>query len=320
MGGPNWRVPLPKRVTGPPMRPVPPSSHAAQGAFQNPALGAAADGRLAGPRTTEPGQRHPGIITIDTTEQKRADRGDRQRLHVMAHRERLSTAGEMVCELAHELNQPLGAIAGYAQAGGHRARSLKGEDCHELIDFLDRIAEQAERAGRIVRRVREFVRRAECHRCEVDVNNLIHELMALLEVEARSHHVRLKLALDRSLPKVTIDRTQIEQVIANLVRNAVEAAEEMSQRRRTVTIRTSLGSQNRLEVGVEDKGEGLEAAEVQRLFEPFYTSKADGMGVGLSISRSIVEAHGGRLEASPNAEEGTIFRFTLPVGGKGGER
>ncbi len=259
-------------------------------------------------------------LCIDATNQKQADEEARQRLGQIAHLERLSTVSEMVCELAHELSQPLGAISDYAQAGRHQARSLRGENCDQVIDFFGRITEQADRAGRIVRRVREFVRREDCHRCEVDINDLIRELVVLLEVDARSHHVRLELSLGRSLPKVTIDRTQIEQVITNLVRNAMEAAEEMPQRRRTVRIRTSLDDANGLEVVVVDKGRGLEAEEVERLFEPFYSGKADGMGLGLSISRSIVEAHGGRLEASPNVEQGTTLRFTLPIDGEGGER
>ena len=259
-------------------------------------------------------------LCIDATNRKQADEEARQRLGQMAHLERLSTVSEMVCELAHELSQPLSAISDYAQAGRHQARSLRGENRDQVIDFLGRITEQADRAGRIVRRVREFVRREDCNRCEVDINDLIRELVVLLEVNARSHDVRLELSLGRSLPKVTIDRTQIEQVIANLVHNAMEAAEEMPQRRRTVRIRTSLDDANGLEVVVVDKGRGLEAEEVERLFEPFYSRKADGMGLGLSISRSIVEAHGGRLEASPNVEQGTTLRFTLPIDGEGGER
>ncbi len=251
--------------------------------------------------------------------QKRAEEEARKRLNQLAHRERLATISDRGSELAHELNQPLSAIAHYARAGRHQARTLKGENRDQVIDLLNRIAEQADRAGEIIRRVREFVRRAECPRSVVDLNDLVRQLVVLLEVETRAHDVGLELALGRSLPKVTIDRIQIQQVITNLVHNAMEATQEMPQRRRTVTIRTSLGAENELEVAVEDKGEGLEEEDVERLFEPFYSRKADGMGLGLAISRSIVEAHGGRLEAAPGAEEGTTLRFTLPIEGEGGE-
>jgi len=133
------------------------------------------------------------------------------------------------------------------------------------------------------------------------------------------HDVHLQLALGRSLPEVTVDRIQIEQVITNLVRNAMEATQEVPKERRNVTIRTSISTAGGLEVAVQDTGKGLQSEDADRLFEPFYTTKRDGMGLGLSISRSIIEAHGGRLGAGPNADQGTTFRFTLPVDGEGGE-
>jgi signal transduction histidine kinase len=226
--------------------------------------------------------------------------------------------GEGLCELAHELNQPLGAIADFARVCRHHAGTLEGENRHEVIELLGRIVEQAERAGQIVRRVREFVRRADCPRSPVDLNELVRELAIVLEVEARRHEVRLGLALGCSLPKVAIDRLQIEQVVANLVHNAMDAAEEMPRRRRTVTIRTSLAAGQEVELSVEDRGKGLQEADIQRLFEPLHSGKADGMGLGLSISRSIIEAHGGRIWAVPNADQGTTFLFRLPVEGRPG--
>jgi C4-dicarboxylate-specific signal transduction histidine kinase len=244
----------------------------------------------------------------------------RQRLGKLAHLERLSTINGMAAGLAHELKQPLSAIADYARACRHQARNLKGENRDEVIDFVSRIAEQADRAGEIIRRLREFGRPADCRRSAVDLNDLVRELMVLLEVAARSHGVRLELALGRRLPKVTIDRIQIQQVITNLVHNATEAVGAVPQQRRVVTIRTSLSGENELEVAVEDKGTGLEEENLERVFEPFYTRKAEGMGLGLWISRSIVEVHGGRLEAVPGAGEGTTLRFTLPIEGKGGQR
>ena len=238
----------------------------------------------------------------------------------LAHLQRLSGMSTRVPELAHELSQPLCAIADYARACRHLAQNLQGDGREEVVDFVGRIADQADRAGQIIRRLRESARRADCPRSAVDLNHLVRELVVLLEVAARPHDVRIELVLDAGLPRVTIDRIQIEQVITNLVRNAVEAVQGMPQPRRVVTIRTSLAEQGEVAVAVEDNGKGLEEEEAERVFEPFYTRKADGLGLGLWISRSIVEAHGGRLKAAPGAGGGTIFRFNLPVEGEGGQR
>lgn len=257
-------------------------------------------------------------VITDITEQRRAEEASRRRLDALAHVERLSTMGEMVSGLAHELNQPLAAIANYAQACHHSVGDLEGENRHVLLDSLERIADQADRAGRIIRHLREFVRRPESNRSAVNINDLVRDVAVLLEVEMRSHDVRLELALGRSLPAVTVDRIQIEQVITNLVRNAVEAVREMPREQRTVTIHTSIRTPGMLEVAVEDTGKGPQVKDLEELFEPFYTTKANGMGLGLSISRSIVEAHGGRLEAVPNADQGTTLHFTLPFQSEGG--
>jgi PAS domain S-box-containing protein len=264
-------------------------------------------------------------LATETTAQRWAEEQARQHLSELAHADRLSGMSAMVPELAHELNQPLSAIANYAQACRHQARNLRGENRDEVIDYVSRIAEQADRAGQLIRRLREFARPADCRRSAADLNDLVRELMVLLEVEARPHDVRLELALGGRLPRVTVDRIQIQQVITNLVHNAIEAVEAMPQQQRVVTVRTSLAGGNELEVAVEDSGTVLEE-DLERMFEPFYTKKADGMGLGLSISRSIVEAHGGRLEAvssirpfagasaMSHRREGTTLRFTLPVG------
>jgi signal transduction histidine kinase len=227
-------------------------------------------------------------------------------------------ADEGLRELAHELSQPLGAIANFARACRQQVTALSGQGRGDVVDSLDQIVEQAERAGQIVRRVRESIRRGDCPRRPVDLNDLIRRLAVMLEVEARAHEVRLELVLGRSLPEAMIDRLQIEQVITNLAHNAMEAAEGVPRARRTVTIRTSLAAENELEVAVEDWGRGLRQEESQRLFEPLESRKADGLGLGLWISRSIVEAHGGRIQAVPNGQQGTTFRFRLPVGNRPG--
>lgn len=244
----------------------------------------------------------------------------RRRLDELAHLARVSTIGEMVAGVAHELNQPLSAIANYARACRHQVDLLSGEDRCRLLDRLEQIAAQADRAGQIIGRLRAFVRRTEPQRSTVGVNDLVRDAVALLEAEARSSGVRLELSLGRALPEVAVDRVQIEQVMVNLIGNAVEAARDVPDGRRAVTICTSLGCDGLLEVAVEDTGKGIQPQQIGRLFEPFYTTKPNGMGLGLSISRSIIEAHGGRLEAAPGTHRGATFRFTLPTEGQGGEK
>jgi two-component system sensor kinase FixL len=254
----------------------------------------------------------------DITEHRRAEEQAQQRLNELAHVARLSTMGEMVSGLAHELNQPLSAITNYAQFCRHRLQQWRGKNRDEVRDAIDQIAEQAGRASEIIRRLREFIRREPSHRASADINELVRDVAALLQVQIRLQSVRLELLLGDSLPKVYVDRIQIEQVVTNLVSNAIEALGDDPQRPRSVTIRTARGPANVLEVSVVDTGRGLPTADVSRLFEPFYTSKPGGMGLGLSISRSIVEAHGGRLEAAHNPHGGATFRFTLPVHAEGG--
>jgi len=264
-----------------------------------------------------------GIVAVltDITDQCRAEEQARRRLDDLAHVVRLSTMGEMVSGLAHELNQPLAAIAGYAQACQHQVQILKGESRDEVLDFVGQISEQANRAGEIIRHLRDFVRRADSGRSPIDINDLICDVAALLEVEMRLHDVCLNLDLDHSLPEVNVDRIQIEQVVTNLVYNAIEATKEIPREYRAVTVRTSLKGTNVVEIAVEDTGKGLQTKNIDRLFEPFYTTKENGMGLGLSISRSIVESHGGRLKATPDAERGTTFRFTLlSAQGEGDEK
>ena len=222
--------------------------------------------------------------------------------------------------LAHELNQPLTAISNYAQLCGHRLRRCRADGGDEVRDAIEQIAQQAERAREMIGRLREFVRPAQSHRLAADLNELVRNVAALLQVEIRRQGVRLELMLDDSLPTLTVDRIQIEQVIGNLVSNAIEAMRDTPQHARTVTIRTARGAENFLEVSVTDLGRGLPTKDVSRLFEPFYTTKSGGMGLGLSISRSVIAAHGGRLDAAPRPGGGAVFRFTLPVGGEGGKR
>lgn len=237
----------------------------------------------------------------------------RGRLDRFADPSQVRATGETVLALVHELNQPLSSIANYARACSCQLQTSPGENVRQLQEFLEQIVEQADRAGEILRRLRTSGLRAPPQRRLIDANALVRGATRLLQAEARDQHVRLETALDPSLPRVAADRGQMEQVIMNLGRNAVQAAAESGRDKPAVRIRTSKRPEGAVEVVVEDNGKGLQNGEIDRLFEPFYTTKPDGMGLGLWISRSIVEAHGGCLEASPNADRGATFRFCLPA-------
>ncbi len=185
------------------------------------------------------------------------------------------------------------------------------------MESIEQISLQADRAGQIIRRLRDFVRRADSSRSRENINDLVDNVLRLLEMEARAHNIRMEKALAADLPQVAVDRVQIEQVITNLVKNALEATRDLSAEPHLVTLRTEINAEGMLQVSVIDNGKGIEVEELNQIFEPFYTTKQSGMGLGLSISRSIVEAHGGRLEAARNAKRGMTFRFTLPIAAEG---
>ncbi len=252
------------------------------------------------------------LCLVDVTERERAQAQLRQRQAELAHVSRLSTMGEMTSTLAHEINQPLSAIANYAQAC-LQAMSSGQADNDEIREDVTHIAAQAERAGQILRRTRGFVRKDDSQRKWVDIADLVREAADLAELETRQHGVALRLELDGAPHPVLADAVQIEQVILNLVRNALEAMRHQKKGRRKLSVRTAFAHDGCVEVAIRDSGTALPADKMGRLFEPFFTTKPEGMGMGLPISRTIVEAHGGRLWASANPDRGMTFRFTLPV-------
>ncbi len=248
---------------------------------------------------------------LDITEQKQVEELARKRQAELTRVSRLSTMGAMAAGLAHELNQPLAAIANYAKGSTRRIRSGTAT-LDDLVDPIEHIATQAARAGDIVRRTREFVSRQEPHRVPLDLNTLIREVAELVEYEARAREVRIRLDLSASLPRVTADRIQIQQVVVNLLLNAMDALSEAGMPRRAVSVHTVPRVPGEVEVAVRDNGPGIPPDVAERIFEPFFTTRAHGMGLGLAICRSIIADHGGRLWATPNPDSGTTFRFTLP--------
>jgi PAS domain S-box-containing protein len=238
----------------------------------------------------------------------------RQRLAELAHVARLSTVGEMATGLAHELIQPLSAIGTYAQAGLQLLAEW-GRGPADLTEALAQIAAQTERAGAIIKRIRRLVTRREPHRSTVDVNEAVRNVLALLARDLQVGRVTTRLQLADRLPPVLGDRIQLEQVVLNLIRNAEEA---LGGQPGELIVRTALTDAGTIEVAISDTGCGLTPEVQARLFQPFFTTKPQGMGMGLAISRSIIEAHGGRLFAAPHAPRGSTFCFTLPISREAG--
>jgi PAS domain S-box-containing protein len=239
----------------------------------------------------------------------------RQRMQSMQaeliHMSRFTAMGEMASTLAHELNQPLTAVVSYLN--GSRRLLIGTDNLQTLMirDAVDRAAEQALRAGQIIRRLRQFVARGESERHVENLTKLIEDACALAFVGIKDTGVRVGFLLDPRAMFVLADKVQIHQVLLNLIRNAIEAMQETV--RRQLTIATARRDGDFAEISVSDTGPGIAPAVASQLFRPFVTTKSQGMGVGLSISRTIVEAHGGRLSAAPNPNGGTIFRLTLRI-------
>lgn len=248
----------------------------------------------------------------DMTKRRLAEEHLRQQHEQLAHACRVSAMGEMTTALAHELNQPLAAIVNYAQGGLLRLRA--GElNSNELLTALEHIAAQGKLSGEIIRRLREFLRTGKSLRTRSDINHIVREAADLVSSEVRRKEITLRLELCNNMPPVLADTIQIKQVLMNLVHNAIEAIDAANWPRREVVIRTSRAPNNGVEVSVQDTGPGLPAEKGETIFEAFFTTKPGGMGMGLCISRSIIDTHGDQLQAMPNPDGGTIFRFALPA-------
>jgi two-component system sensor kinase FixL len=229
----------------------------------------------------------------------------------LVHVSRLSAMGEMASALAHELNQPLAAISNYMKGSRRLLAGSTDANAPKIESAMDRAAEQALRAGQIIRRLRDFVSRGESEKRVEGIFKLIEEAGALGLAGAREQGVQLRFSLNPEADLVLADRVQIQQVLVNLFRNALEAMAQAPRRELIVTNRKV--ADDMIEIEVSDTGTGFHDDVKPNLFQTFYTTKATGMGVGLSISRSIIEAHGGRMWADNNAAGGATFRFTLPA-------
>lgn len=244
----------------------------------------------------------------DLTERQKADARLQALQAELVHMSRLTALGEMASALAHELNQPLSAIANYMKGSRRLLENLPDDRSALIREAMDKAAEQSLRAGQIIRRLRDFVARGETERRIESLKKLLEEASALALVGAKDRGVRVTYSLDPELDAVLADKVQIQQVVLNLVRNAIEA---MESDRRDLTIGSERNPDGMAVVRIADTGTGIAPEIADQLFQPFITTKSQGLGVGLSISRTIVESHGGRIWVEPNPGGGTIFRFTL---------
>jgi len=249
-------------------------------------------------------------IATDISVRKHAEESLRQQIESLEASQRLITAGEMTSLLAHELNQPLAAIANYNTGCVNRLRSGNWQP-RELLEAIEKSVVQARRAGNIVQRVREFLRKREPELAPCDLAAVVTEVSAMVNADAKRSTVNLRLSLDRGLPPAMADAIMIKQVILNLVRNGIESMQSTPAESRDLHVRVTADSTDELHVEVADRGCGLPAELASDPVKPFFTTKSYGMGMGLQICRSIVAMHGGRLWASPNPGGGTAFHFTL---------
>jgi two-component system sensor kinase FixL len=245
----------------------------------------------------------------DLTERQKTEARLQELQTELVHISRLTAMGEMASALAHELNQPLSAIANYLKGAKRLLEGRSDEDARIICGAMDKAADQSLRAGHIIRRLRDFVARGESERRVESVNKLIEEANALALVGAKEHGVRVRLQIDPAYDLILADKVQIQQVLLNLLRNAIEAVAQSA--RKELVVSTRLAGRGMVEVSVADTGSGVSPEVAPQLFQPFVTTKPQGMGVGLSISRTIIEAHGGQIWNEPNPGGGAVFKFTL---------
>jgi C4-dicarboxylate-specific signal transduction histidine kinase len=249
---------------------------------------------------------------MDVTERKRAEEALRKAQADLAHVNRVTTLGELTASIAHEIKQPL---AGVVTNGSACLRWLSREspDLDEAREAARRVIRDGNRANEVITRIRSLMRKTETQKARLDINEAIEEVVLLTQNEAARRDVKLRRELTAGLTPVFGDRVQLQQVILNLVMNGVESMASVRDRPRELLIFSRTHESDQMLVAVQDCGEGIDQENLEKIFSAFYTTKSQGMGMGLAISRSIIEGHGGRLWATPNEGEGATIQFTLPL-------
>src|SRR5262245_26235025 len=275
------------------------------------------DGRrvsaLVGGAAFEDTRSHAVSFVLDLSERKRSEEALQRAQSELAHVTRVTTLGELAASIAHEVKQPLSAIAANAEA----CRNWLGAP-HPRLDLvreaLAAIADDTHRAAEVIQRIRQLATKTEPRRGRVDVNEVVRDVVSLVRAELRRHDVTTVLELAPELPMVAGDPIELQQVILNIAINAIDAMAPIVDRPRELVIRSERSDCDHVTIAVQDSGAGIESGDLDRLFNPFFSTKPGGMGMGLSISRSIVETHRGRLWAAMNEPHGAIFYIRLPVG------
>ena len=274
---------------------------------------------LIGGASFEEGGQEGVAFVLDLTERKRAEaeareseRRYREMQMELAHANRVATTGQLTASIAHEVNQPIAATVTNAQAA-LRWLDARPPDLDEVRQALARIVRDAHRAGDVIGRIRDLIKKAPPRTNSVDMNQAVREVIELIRGEVVKNGVSLQMELGKGLPLIKGDRVQLQQVALNLIINAVQAVGAVADGAREVLITTAQADPNGVLVAVKDSGPGLAPASLERLFEAFYTTKPGGLGMGLSICRSIIEAHEGRVWVTANLPQGAVFQFTLPL-------
>jgi len=270
-------------------------------------------------RVEDPKRRRVGILFNDITERKRAEaeardseRRYREVRAELAHASRVATMGQLMASTAHEIRQPITAVITYAQAGLNWL-DAQPPDLKEVRQTLGHISRQGKRASDVIDRIRALIKKAPPRKEELEINEAVLEVIALIRAEVLKNAVAVRTQLAEGLPVIRADRVQLQQVIVNLIINAVEAMSDVGEGARELLISTGRDASGGVLVSLRDSGPGLDPKSLERLFEAFYTTKAQGMGLGLAISRSIIEAHGGQMWAGANEPRGAVFQFSLPL-------
>jgi two-component system sensor kinase FixL len=250
--------------------------------------------------------------STDITKRKETEAELRHQREELAHVSRISTMGELASSLAHELNQPLTAILSNAQAA-QRFLAANPTDLEEVREILKDIVQDNSRAGEIIRRMRRLVKKEGLEFAPLDLGSVIGDVVLLARSDAVFHNIRVSLEIDPDLPPVRGDKVQLQQVLLNLLLNAFDAMRDCPANEREIRLRAERDGARMATVAVRDHGTGLGSEKLETIFQPFYTTKRDGLGMGLSISRSIIEAHGGHLWAENNPDRGATFYFTVPM-------
>jgi PAS domain S-box-containing protein len=265
------------------------------------------------------GSQHEGVaFVVDLTDLKRVERAAREserryrEIEIgLAHANRVATMGQLSASIAHEVNQPIGAAVTNAHVA-LRWLDAEPQNLEKVRQALRRVVKNGDRAGDVINRIRGFIKKAPPQKSSLDINQAILEVIALTSNEAAKHNISVQTQFVENLPLVEGDRVQLQQVVLNLIMNAVEAMSGLSEGPRELLISTAKNEPDGVLVAVRDAGQGLMPTDLDRVFEPFYTTKSEGLGIGLSICRSIIEAHEGRMWATANEPRGAIFKFTLP--------